>query len=216
VAWIYKKEVNPMVRAKNPSKDTKGKRGWLVFGISCGVILFIILILLVIYLVIGWQSFQDAPGLVSNAGSDILVVEEYELDQDQMDAYIKYGYPEAFRILFYDEMLTDGSVEPVRLEVWTYYSQGVELTFINGKSSGEDLIDDPQLGDVISPPYYPEQFNAYISLDEVITAAGLDEYAVVPLEKEYLEGSEVYFGPQLSFGMKDGELRMVEVMGMTE
>ncbi len=153
---------------------------------------------------------------MSDAGSDVFVVEEYDLDQDQMDAYINFGYPEAFRILFYDEMLPGGSIEPVRLEVWTYYSQGVELTFINGKNSGEDLIEYPDVGDVIPSPYYPEQFIAYMSMDEVITAAGLDEYVVVPLEKEYLDGSEVYFGPQLSFGMQDGELRMVEVMGIVE
>ena len=53
-------------------------------------------------------------------------------------------------------------------------------------------------------------------LAEVITAAGLDQYAVIPLENEYLDGSEVYYGPQLSFGLKDDELRMVEVLGLTE
>jgi len=201
---------------KDAPLNSGKKRGWLVFGIGCGVLIIFILILLVIYLAIGWQSFQEAPGVISNAGSDILLVEEYDLNQDQMDAYIKFGYPEAFRILFYDEMLPDGSIEPVRLEIWTYYSQGVELTFINGTSTGEDLINNPQLGDVILSPYFPEQFKAYMSLDEVITAAGLDEYAVVPLEKEYLDGSEVYFGSHLSFGMKDGELRMVEVMGIAE
>jgi len=172
--------------------------------------------LLVIYLAIGWQAYQDAPKIVSEVESKTFVIEESDLGQDQMDAYIGYGYPEAFRILFYDETLLDGSTVPVRLESWTYYSQGIELTFINGEKTGEESINNPQLGDLQLPPYYPEQFSAYMSMAEVITAAGLDQYVVIPLEKDYLEGSEVYYGPQLSFGMKDGELRMVEVMGLTE
>ena len=136
--------------------------------------------------------------------------------QIQMDAYLDYGFPEAFRILFYNEMLPDGSIGPVRLESWTYYSQGVELSFLNGEKTGVETINNPQLGDLILPTYYPEQFTAYMSLAEVMTAASLDQYAVIPLEKDFLEGSEVYYGPQLSFGMMDGELRMVEVMGITE
>lgn len=208
--------VKSMPRTKDPSIKSKAKRRRAIFGIGCGVFIVIITILLALYLIIGWQSYQDAPRVFSEVESDVFIIEEYDLSQDQLDVYISNGYPEAFRILFYDERLPDGSVEVVRLETWTYYSQSVEFTFINGKNSGEDLIDDPELGNVITSPYFPEQFTAYMSLDEVITAAGLDEYIVVPLEKDYLDSSEVYFGPHLSFGMKDGELRMVEVMGLSE
>ncbi len=201
---------------QNENSKTKKKRGWVIFAAGCGVLTVVILMLLVIYLAIGWQSYQNASHVNSEVESKNLVVNEYDLGQDQIDAYFDYGYPEAFRILFYDETLSDGSIGPVRLESWTYYSQGIELTFINGKKTGEESINNFQLGDLQLPPYYPEQFSAYLSLDEVISAAGLDQYAVIPLEKEYLEGSEVYYGPQLSFGMKDGELRMVEVMGIIE
>jgi len=204
------------VNKNGNSKGEKKKRGWVIFAAGCAVLTGGIVLLLVLYLAVGWQSYQDAPKIVSEVESDILITEEYDLGQDQMDAYLEYGFPEAFRILFYDEMLPDGSIVPVRLESWTYYSQGVELSFLNGEKSGLETLNNPQLGNLILSPYYPEQFTAYMSLDEVMTAAGLDEYAVVPLEKDYLEGSEVYYGPQLSFGMKDGELRMVEVMGLTE
>ena len=201
---------------KNGNSKSAKKRGWVIFAAGCGVLTAIFIILLVIYLAIGWQSYQNAPKVVSDLESEILTSEEYELGQDQMDAYISYGYPEAFRILFYDETLPDGSIGPVRLESWTYYTLGVELTFLNGEKSGEESLNISQFSTLKLPPYYPEQFSAYMSLAEVMTAAGLDQYAVIPLEKDYLEGSEVYYGPQLSFGMKDGELRMVEVMGLTE
>ena len=201
---------------KDATLNSGKKRGWTIFAIGCGIITTIIVLLLIIYLIIGWQSYQTAPKAVVDVESDILVIEEFDLHQDQMDAYLDYGFPEAFRILFYDEMLPDGSIVPVRLESWTYYSQGIELTFLNGEKSGEESLNNHQLDDLIIPPYYPEQFSANMSLPEVITAAGLDQYVVIPLEKEYLEGSEIYYGPQLSFGMKDGELRMVEVMGLTE
>ena len=201
---------------QNDNSKSKKKRGWVIFAAGCGVLTVIIIVLLVLYLAIGWQSYQNAPHVISEIESENLVIEEYDLGQDQIDAYLGYGFPEAFRILFYDETLPDGSIGPVRLESWTYYSQGIELTFLNGEKSGEESLNNPQLGELKLPPYSPEQFTAYLSLTEVITAAGLDQYAEIPLEKDYLEGSEVYYGPQLSFGMKDGELRMVEVMGLTE
>ena len=204
------------VNKNGNSKGEKKKHGWVIFAAGCAVLTGGIVLLLVIYLAVGWQSYQDAPKIVSEVESEILVTEEYDLGQDQMDAYLDYGFPEAFRILFYDEILPDGSIGPVRLESWTYYSQGVELSFLNGEKTGVETMKNPQLGNLILPPYFPEQFTAYMSLDEVVTAAGLDQYAVIPLEKDYLEGSEVYYGPQLSFGMKDGELRMVEVLGLTE
>lgn len=201
---------------KDATLNSGKKHGWTIFAVGCGIITTIIVLLLVIFLIIGWQSYQNAPKAVVDVKSDILVIEEYDLHQDQMDAYLDYGFPEAFRILFYDEMHSDGSIIPVRLESWTYYSQGVELTFLNGEKSGEESLNNHQLNDLIIPPYLPEQFSAYMSLAEVITAAGLDQYVVIPLEKEFLDGGEVYYGPQLSFGMKDGELRMVEVMGLTD
>ena len=201
---------------KDATLNSGKKRGWTIFAIGCGIITIIIVLLLVIYLFIGWQSYQNAPKFISEAKSDITVIKEYDLHQDQMDAYLDHGFPEAFRILFYDEILPDGSIVPVRLESWSYYSQGIELVFLNGEQSGEESLNNHQLDVLIIPPYYPEQFSAYMSLAEVITAAGLDQYAVIPLDKEFLEEGEVYYGPQLSFGMKDGELRMVEVMGLTE
>ncbi len=201
---------------QNDNSKSKKKRGWVIFTAGCGVLTVIIIVLLVIYLAIGWQSYQNAPYVINEVESENLVIEEYDLGQDQIDAYLGYGFPEAFRILFYDETLPDGSIGPVRLESWTYYTLGVELTFLNGEKSGEESLNISQFSTLKLPPYYPEQFSAYMSLAEVMTAAGLDQYAVIPLEKDYLEGSEVYYGPHLSFGMKDGELRMVEVMGIIE
>jgi len=140
------------VNKNGNSKGEKKKRGWVIFAAGCAVLTGGIVLLLVIYLAVGWQSYQDAPKIVSEVESDILITEEYDLGQDQMDAYLEYGFPEAFRILFYDEMLPDGSIVPVRLESWTYYGQGVEFSFLNGEKTGLETLNNPQLGNLILPP----------------------------------------------------------------
>jgi hypothetical protein len=63
-------------------------------------------------------------------------------------------------------------------------------------------------------PYRPEQFVAYMSLEELIAAAGLETYLVVPLEKELVEGGEVYYADELTFGLKNDELLYVEALAL--
>ena len=65
-------------------------------------------------------------------------------------------------------------------------------------------------------PYVPEQFSARMTLDDVLDAAGVEEFVEVPLEKEFLEGGDLYYAESLAFGLVDGELRYLEALALVE
>lgn len=89
-------------------------------------------------------------------------------------------------------------------------------TFINGELTGEDELDISEIGKLAPMPYDPEQFRAYMSLDEVLAAAGLDTYLGIPLEKEFLKNGDLYYGESLTFGLVGGELRYLEALALIE
>jgi len=160
-----------------------------------------------------YREFQAMPKVVEGVESLAAVPAALPLSADQQDVRTSLGPPEAFTILFYEEALEDGSIGDVRFEVWSYYSDQVEYTFINGEQVGEDPID-IELGELVQIPYAPEQFRAYMSLDEVLASAGLDAFMVVPLEKELVEGGEVFYADELTFGLKDDELLYIEALAL--
>jgi len=205
-----------MTETTNPSAKKNKKRGLMVLGAGCGCLFLIILIGVGIYLYAGWQGFQESPKLVEVQDKGIQLTDPYILSSAQEEQLFSYGYPEAFTILFYEEKTISGSVEPVRLETWDYYSQALSLTFINGDLSAEDPleIDDP--GSLDPLPYFPEQFSAFMSLDEVIAAAGIDSYVEIPLEKEFIEDGVVYYAYSLTFGLKDNELLYIEALALSD
>jgi hypothetical protein len=108
----------------------------------------------------------------------------------------------------------DGSLMDVRFETWSYYTSGLEFTFINGDKVAEDPLEIELLGELVPIPYRPEQFVAYMSLDEMVASAGLQTYLVVPLEKELVDGGEVYYADELTFGLKNDELLYVEALAL--
>ena len=57
---------------ENGNSKSAKKRGWVIFAAGCGVLTVIFVLLLVIYLAIGWQSYQNAPQVVSEVESEIL------------------------------------------------------------------------------------------------------------------------------------------------
>ena len=67
-------------------------------------------------------------------------------------------------------------------------------------------------GELALIPYKPEQFTEYMTLDEVIASANLNEYLVVPLEEELVESGEVYYADQLTFGLKNNKLMYIETL----
>ena len=192
-------------------KRSKRPRVFVVFG-------FIVLILLIIaglYLYSGWLGYQESPKIIEVQSRDPKFQDPYQLSPEQQDKLFTYGYPEAFTILFYEEEIAGGGTQPVRLETWDYYTQGIGLTFINGELTAEDPIEVGVMGAIEPLPYFPEQFKAYMSLDEVISAAGIDTYVEIPIEDEFIQGGVLYFANSLSFGLKDDQLVYLEAIALT-
>ncbi len=135
---------------------------------------------------------------------------QYALSTAQQAALEVYGPPDAFTILFYrDEAAAD-----TREETWSWFEAGHEATFTDGELAGEAAL--PPSGGVFAAPYRPEQFTAYMSLDEVLAAAALAEYIVVPLEEELVPGGDSFFADQLTFGLKDGALLYLEAIAFED
>ena len=170
--------------ATGPERNTR-----VFAGLGCGVFAVACLLLSGYVAIEGYREYQSLPKLVDGVESQIDAPALESLTVEQQTVRTTLGSPEAFTILFYEEEMEDGTFGDVRFETWSYYSDGVEYTFINGELVAEDpLVID--LGELIQIPYTPEQFRAYMSLDEVIASAGLDAFMVVPLEKELVEGGE--------------------------
>ena len=143
-------------------------------------------------------------------------VEAYQLSAEQSALVGELGYPESFILLFYEEEAVDGSLQIVRLETWNYYGEGESYTFLNGELDSTDGLVDVEPGSLVPLPYVPEQFAANMSRDDVLAAAGVEEFIEVPLEDEYLEGSDLYYADSLAFGLVDGELRYLEALALVE
>ena len=205
-----------MAETANANPQNNKKRGWLMFGTGCGCMLLIILIGLGFFLYAGWQGYQESPKAVEVQGKRIQFEDPYELSSAQEEQLYSSGYPEAFTILFYEEETVSGTFVPVRFEVWVYYSQGLSLTFSNGELIAEDPVVIDNLGFLEPLPYFPEQFSAFMDLEDMIAAAGIESYIEVPLEKEFIVDGVVYYSYALTFGLKDNELIYVEALALGE
>lgn len=125
----------------------------------------------------------------------------------------QYGPPQGFAILYYDELAADGTARATSLEQWSYFGAGVEFTFADDLVVAEDQLEF-QPGIHAEPvPYDPGLFHAYMGLDEIIAAAGLEDYMGGPVD-ELVDGGELFFADRLSWGMKDGELRYIEALAL--
>lgn len=199
--------------AQKPQESKPTRRLGLVAGVGCAALVMVCLIGGGVTLGSGYAEYQALPKIVADVQLDLAAAPPLPLSQDQQQVRAEHGNPEAFMILFYEEPLDDGSIGDVRTETWSYYTQGMEYTFINGELAGDEPID-VDLGELAPLPYTPEQFHAYASLQELIAAAGIDEFLIVPLEKELVEGGEVFYADRLTFGLRDDELRYVEALAL--
>lgn len=197
-------------------ESAKNKKGcWIPLLIGCGGLILLGLLIGGVYLYAGWLGYQEAPRLVEDGIPSGAGPAGYGYSSEQEQVLIEYGSPEGFTILFYQEEAEDASPRDVRLETWRYYSLGKGITFINGELQTEEALEVPNPGELSPLPYTPDQFTAYLSLEEVLAAAGLDRYLVVPLENEYLEEGNLYYGRSLSFGLQKDQLRYVEALAVT-
>jgi hypothetical protein len=194
--------------------QTNKKRGWAFFGIGCGCLVILIFAIAGVYLYAGWLGYKEAPMIVEVQEYNPQLDDPYTLSTVQEEKLFTFGYPDAFTILFYEEETLADGFQTVRLETWDYYTQGIGLIFINGEFTSEDPIEINAIGTLAPLPYYPEQFSAFMSLDEVIAAAGIDTYVEIPLDKDFLDGGVSYFADSLTFGLKNDELLYVEALAL--
>jgi len=159
---------------------------------------------------------QDVMGRAVPSDPVIPQNETYQLSAEQSALVEEIGYPESFILLFYEEEAVDGSLQIVRLETWTYYSEGESYTFLNGDLEGSGSLDAGEIGSLAPLPYVPEQFAAKMTRDDVLVSAGVEDFIEVPLEDEYLEDGDLYYAEALSFGLVDGELRYLEALALEE
>ncbi len=162
---------------------------------------------------LGVKEFKDIPRLVSDFKFDEPAPREVEYSSAQDSIIQEYGYPEGFYILFFQREGIDGNVEEVRYEQWDYYSWGVTVIFENGEQLERSNI--PL--ELISPtPYQPGSFSAFVTREQVAASAGLDEWFILPVEKELVPDADLYYAEGLTFGLQDGELVYIETMVVEE
>jgi len=147
------------------------------------------------------------------ASSVIAAVAADSESRTKADIRAQHGPPDAFVILYFDEVAADGSIQASSLEQWTYYRDGVEFSFADDQLIAEDPVN-LQPGSEAEPvPYDPEHFSAYMSLEEVVAAAAVQEYLGGPVDL-MVEDGEMYVADRLMWGLKDDELRYVEAVAL--
>lgn len=196
------------------ARASKAKRSRRPLLLGCGVGALFAGILAATFLIGGWQAYQQEPKIVEGIEPEAIDLASYSFSAEQLSVIDHLGHPQAFSILFYEEEQVDGSSVDIRFETWSYYSANLEYTFINGEQVAEEPLEIELLAGLVPIPYRPEQFAAYMSLDEVVASAGLETYLVVPLEKELVKDGEVYYADQLTFGLKNDELLYVEALAL--
>lgn len=167
------------------------------------------------FLLAGFDDYQALAKVIEEVPEVEVLPSPYVLSSAQAQIRLEYGTPESFSILFYQEEQMDGSMVDTRTETWTYYSSGMEFSFIDGELEGSDAITHDLEG-MISTVYVPEQFTAGMSLEDVAAAAGVDSYLYVPLDSELVEDGRLYYAPQLSWGFKRNALAFVQGLALEE
>ena len=207
---------NPSVSSQ-PTSPAGRHRRWGVAAAACGGagLLGATCLTLAMLGLIGYDVQRSTPRMLEGIEVSAAAPPEYELTADQQETLTALGPPQSFSILLYQDTMEDGSVYDVRMETWTYFDAQTEITFVDGAHVAQDPLV-VEVGKVQPVPYRPEQFTGGMTLAQVLAAASLDTYLMVPLEKELLPRGEVYYGDQLTFGLKDGELRYIESLPQAE
>jgi hypothetical protein len=139
------------------------------------------------------RSMPETLEVIAPPGT---AVKTYSMPAGQQDVLNLRGAPQAFTILFYQQMGAEGYYEDIRQETWTYYDRGKEYVFINGELAAESEIAAADRA-VTGAPFRPEQFVGNLTLDEVEAGLGLHDYA-----------------RQLILGFKYGQLCSVQALAL--
>jgi len=152
----------------------------------------------------GLEWYRSQPRTVQLASPPQAPFQTYSLSADQRNLTEQWGYPDSFQIFFFQEDL-NGTLEDFRLESWDYYNRSTRISFLNGDLISKEQLDF-KVGETVTNPYRPEQFAAFMSLDQVLASTRIPSYIVAPTEKELVENGEIYFADRITFGLVDGEL----------
>lgn len=191
-------------------------RRWRWVGAGCGLGAIILLGLVAFFLFAGWQGSHSTPVLVEDLDPASGSAASYPLSSDQQQVLDELGSPEAFSMLFYDQPDASGAEVNVRQETWTYYSSEMVIAFTDGREVRRDPLVVDLDGQLAEPPAQPQDFTAYMTLEDVVGAAGLTSYLAVPLEEAYAPAAAVYYAEGLTFGLVRGELRYLEALAVIE
>lgn len=195
-----------------PAPNARRKTGRIAIAIA-GFGLLLLAAAAATFLLAGWDEYKSSPMLVEQVPAAASVLAPMAPSTDQALILTKYGNPQAFSLLFYDQADGDQGQQTIRSETWTYYDHDVEYLFINGQLTDEIEIES-ETQNLTPLGVTPGQFQAYMSLDQVLSAAHAERYLVVPLEDGYLPNSSVYYCQGLSFGLQNGELRYLEALAV--
>jgi hypothetical protein len=168
---------------------------------------------LVALLAVGFTQVDQSPKIIEVSEVPDSPVDEFIPSEEQTALAREIGSPQSFAILFYSIKDTDGNKIDVRDETWTYYDQNKMFQFINGKLTNETSLP-TRVQNAMPIPYKPGQFIAYMSLDQVLSAARQQKYLEIPLEKELVPDSRLYYAEMLTFSLQNGKLRYIETLAM--
>jgi len=161
--------------------------------------------------------YDAGTGSVTPLGGFALVPETL-LDpggpRTRAEVRASHGAPEAFIILYAAEPGIDGPTTTTGLERWSYYTDGVEYVLAGDEVVAADPVTLGPGAQVEPIPYDPDMFAPGMDLDEVLAAAGIDEYSGGPVE-QLIEGGRAFFADRLAWGITGDQLRYVEAFALT-
>jgi len=135
----------------------------------------------------------------------------YALSAEQRQVVDELGYPDAFTLLFYQDLDEQDRYYDIRYESWQYGAVGREVVFVNGELI-RDVPAEAVPPALAATPYRPEQFAASMRLNDVLASAGIAEYARAAADPLLVPSAEICLARQLAFGLKDGRLMAVETL----
>ncbi len=164
-------------------------------------------------LLLGINEFENLPRMVTGFDFGSSVPDGYAYSVQQQDLVDEWGLPQSFYILFYQREGLQGSVETIRYEEWAYPAQGSQVVFENGVELSRAEIPKTE---ILPTHYSPDQFFAFMDRKQLASLAGLEEWFILPVEKELVPDADLYYASGLTFGLQAGDLVYVEAIGFEE
>jgi len=159
------------------------------------------------------KQFED--GLVQDYHPTASPVSQYTLSAVQQACVDEYGYPDRFVIFFFDEMLPDGEIFPMRHESWYYDARGYEIVFRNGDKFTERTGAPIQIEGLGSTIYSPQEFTVEMNLDALLAIQGEAGFFIHNVDDDLSTG-ELIFIQGLAAGFEEGRLSYVEALPFSE